>query len=82
MMFYYYSLYTVSHLKDCYFANLQHYTVEELRTQEQTLLMWHQGLLREGKKAQNRRRTLRRQIEKVRGRVAEMVDGCPPLKHE
>ncbi|KAF0692061.1 Aste57867_16805 [Aphanomyces stellatus] len=60
------------YLKDCYMTFLQYYTADELATQVRQLEAVYASLLEEtdaAKRSKNKRRTVRKQIEKVQARL-------------
>ncbi|KAG9413949.1 hypothetical protein AC1031_013151 [Aphanomyces cochlioides] len=61
------------YLKDCYFTFLQYFTADELSAQVTALEATHTSHLEEtdaAKRSKNKRRTVRKQIEKVQARLA------------
>jgi len=57
-------------LKHVYFSSLERFTIEELCAQRDALFRLEQELLSEKQRGKNKRRTLRRQQQKIEARIA------------
>ena len=63
------------HLKTCYFTSLHGFPVAELQKQLEQLQLYNRELEGIGKKGKQKRRTLRKQIEKIEAFMNSTLDG-------
>ena len=70
-----------SHLSSCYFTNIHDFSAVECKKHIEQLHSHHEELLSTGRKGKHKRRTLRRQIEKIEASITDEVNTIDGSDH-